>query len=123
MFLLYLQILSDNIANLIDSTVIPTIDDTQGFLGDVLALLTVYEQIPILSGTLADNLVLKDQIIKIVDQTHTCISIRIFDHENYKQNMLIEIMQVDYLQMDFVGVCEIGAKIPDIDFKCLHRFG
>jgi hypothetical protein len=115
----YLSILADEINSLILSKKIPTIDQTQKFLYDVLAIVRLQK----IYDYTKHRTDLYQTINDIVNQVHECIFLRTFGRANVNNDCLCEIIQVDYMHMDFVVVMEIAMLLPELDFDLVRGFG
>lgn len=115
----YLNILSEEINSLIYSKEIPTIEQTQKFLYDVLTIVRLQKSYDFTKNRTD----LYQRFIDIVNQVHECINLRTFGRENVNNDLLCEIIQVDYLHMDYVTVMEIATLLPEIDFDFIRGFG
>lgn len=115
----YLNMLADEINSLIFSSAIPTISQTQKFLYDVLAIVRLQKSYDY-TKTRTD---LNQKVVDVVNQIHECINLRTFGRENVDNDFLCEIIQVDYLHMDYVVVMEIATLLPEIDFDFVRGFG
>ena len=115
----YLDILVDEINSLIFSKNIPTIEQTQRFLYDVLAIVRLQK----IYDYTKNRTDLNQRFVDIVNQVHDCINLRTFGRENVNNDFLCEIIQVDYLHMDYVVVMEIATLLPEIDFDFVRGFG
>lgn len=114
-----MDILSSEISSLINSNDIPTIDQTQKFLSEVAAIVKLQKSY----DCSKDRNDLHQNYIDVVSQVHQCISLRIFGRENINNDLLCEIIQVDYLHMDYVIAMDIAAHLPEIDFDFIRGFG
>lgn len=115
----YLSVLADEINSLILSEKTPTFGQTQKFLYDVLAIVRLQK----IYDYTKHRTDLNQTIIDIVNQVHECIILRTFGRANVSNDRLCDIIQVDYMHMDFIVVMEIAILLPELDFDFIRGFG